>query len=653
MGRRWFKISKKSKIAPNNVEKRLVTKKSINKEKRKKLYSKLLNIVIGLLYPIALFFVSCIIERDSLQTTFRFLGKNMGIMARNIIIMYLIFYILLCIINRTWICITLASIIYLILPVISKVKFNIRGEPLFLNELALINTPGELAGFTEISNELQTIVLFTLIFIVMFSVIILLKKIKTKRRNSLIMLCTMIITIIVLFFIPGMSSNLLRTFGVELGVRYSPNIIHEKYGTYLGIYSNYVLNTPTEPVGYSKEKVFEIIEDFNKIDIASVISGDNTLELIKVNEDTIKPNIVMIMSESFFDPKNIENVTYSEDPISNIRKYIEENTSGTFVSSTFGGGTSNVEFEAFTGNTMEFLPYGIVPYIDLENYLENCETIQKNLKKQKYKTIAIHSYDKSFYNRQSAYEKLGFDEFYDYNTMDNIYYYGKYISDSCLVDNIISKLEDGDEPKFIWALSMQNHTPYSMSNYGEEGLIIDVQSDRLSKNSEDKLTAFVNGLYETDRSMKKLIDYLDKSKTPTVVIFYGDHLPGFNEVYLDSGNVKTKDSSKWTTKEMIKMHMTPFFIYDNYKSKEAVHNEIVGAFSIGNYLLKYAGIPRTNYFQFIDSLDYVALRDRLFIDKEGNIFDKISDECIEQANQHKMLEYDIIYGKKYVSEYGQ
>ena len=597
--------------------------------------------------------MSCIIERDSLQSTIRFFDQNMGIMALNIIIMYLIFYILLCIINRTWICITLASIIYLILPVISKVKFNIRGEPLFLNELALINTPGELAGLTEISNELQTIVLFTLIFIVMFSIIILLKKIKTKRRNSLIMLCTMIITIIVLFFIPGMSSNLLRTFGVELGVRYSPNIIHEKYGTYLGLYSNYVLNTPTEPVGYSKEKVFEIIEDFNKIDIASIISGDNTLELIKVNEDTIKPNIVMIMSESFFDPKNIENVTYSEDPISNIRKYIEENTSGIFVSSTFGGGTSNVEFEAFTGNTMEFLPYGIVPYIDLENYLENCETIQKNLKKQKYKTIAIHSYDKSFYNRQSAYEKLGFDEFYDYNTMDNIYYYGKYISDSCLVDNIISKLEDGDEPKFIWALSMQNHTPYSMSNYGEEGLIIDVQSDKLSKNSQEKLTAFVNGLYETDRSMKKLIDYLDKSKTPTVVIFYGDHLPGFNEVYLDSGNVKTKDSSKWTTKEMIKMHMTPFFIYDNYKSQEALHNEIVGAFSIGNYLLKYAGIPRTNYFQFIDSLDYVALRDRLFVDKEGNIFDKISDECIEQANQHKMLEYDIIYGKNYVSEYGQ
>ena len=609
--------------------------------------------MIGLLYPIALFFMSCIIERDSLQETIKFITNNPGIIALNLLIMYFIFYILLLGINRTWICITISSIIYLILPTISKVKFNIRGEPLFLNELALVTTPGELAEFTEISNELQITLLFTLIFILLFSFIILLKNVKTKRQNSLFMLASLTAGLVLTFWVSPFNSKILSFLGVELGVRYSPNIIHEKYGTYLGLYSNYVFNAITIPSGYSKEKVFEALEGINKIDIASIISGDNTLELIKVNEDNVKPNIIMIMSESFFDPFSIENVKYSIDPISNIREYLASCTSGTFVSSTFGGGTSNIEFEAFTGCSTEFLPYGTVPYVDLEKNLKNCETIQKILKKNDYKTIAIHSYDKSFYNREKVYEILGFDEFVDYNTMENIYYYGKYISDNCLVDNIILKLEESDEPKFIWALSMQNHTPYSTSNFGEEGLIIDVENDKLSNNSKDKLTAFVNGLYETDRSIKKLIEYVEKSNKPTVVLFFGDHLPGFNDVYLDSGLIKTKDSSKWTTKEMVKMHMIPFFIYDNYKNQEVFHNEVVGAFSMGNYLLKYAGIPRTNYFQFIDSLGYVALRDRLFIDKEGNIFDKISDECIEQANQHKMIEYDIIFGKNFVSEFEQ
>lgn len=40
----------------------------------------------------------------------------------------------------------------------------------------------------------------------------------------------------------------------------------------------------------------------------------------------------------------------------------ENTVSGELLVSTFGGGTSNTEFEFLTGSSMGFLPYGTTPY---------------------------------------------------------------------------------------------------------------------------------------------------------------------------------------------------------------------------------------------------------------------------------------------------
>ena len=269
----------------------------------------------------------------------------------------------------------------------------------------------------------------------------------------------------------------------------------------------------------------------------------------------------------------------------------------------------------------------------------------------------MHSYERDFYNRDVAYKKLGFDEFYDIETLKTLWNYGKYVSDVSLVDNIISKLDEqkkskNKEPVFVWALTMQNHTPYSTSYYDKENLYVDVEGKTLTDASKDKLKAFVNGLVETDKSMKKLLDYLDKSKEPTVVLFYGDHLPALYEVYYDAGMVSSIDTTTWTKDEMVKMHTVPFFIYDNYKKdKNTTSNNILGAAFLGNELLNYAKIEKSMFFNFMDTLNYKALRDRIFIDSKGNTFESPSSECQEKVNEHKLLQYDMIYGNNYISKY--
>ena len=324
------------------------------------------------------------------------------------------------------------------------------------------------------------------------------------------------------------------------------------------------------------------------------------------------------------------------------------------ISSTFAGATSNVEFEAFTGESTEYMPYGTAPYTDLRSEIRNIDTIQKVLKNNGYMTIGLHTYDGDFYNRRDNYKYIGFDVFKDMNEMDSPGYYGKYVSDKTMTENIIKELEDNKEngPLYIWALTMQNHTPYSTENYDKDALKIQVSSSALTSVAYDKLTAYTNGVYESDRCLKQLIDYLDDSKTPTILLFYGDHLPSLYEAYYDTGMINTKDTSKWTTFEMYEMHQIPFFIYNNYNlKKEYNHNEIVGAMFLGNRLLNEAGIKKSAYFNFLDTLNYLALRDRLFIDEEGNISAGIPEKCMKKTNEHKMLQYDMLYGKNYIAEY--
>ena len=69
-------------------------------------------------------------------------------------------------------------------------------------------------------------------------------------------------------------------------------------------------------------------------------------------------DVIVVMSESLWDPTKMSSVRYSADPMPTIRA----SQSGQVFSPEFGGMTANVEFEALTGFSNAFLPYGSIPY---------------------------------------------------------------------------------------------------------------------------------------------------------------------------------------------------------------------------------------------------------------------------------------------------
>ncbi len=645
------KVKKYKKIKANNSEKRLITAAEVKKAKRIRKINKLVNIILMLVVPIVLVFFSALIQRETFSEAINWMDSNRGIVVLNHIFILFVYFLIQLICARPWLASAISSFLYMSIPIISKLKFDIRGEVLLINDLALAGNFDEMAAFVEISDNIKLQMIFIFSFILFLAVFMGLKKHKVKRITSGVYTLLFLAIILISFVIPFSSQRILAKCGINNSVRFSPNIIHDKQGTWLGVYSNFVMNNIIEPFGYSKDRVYAILDNVKvNTEEKEDAFGDDIIS-DKVSEK--KPNVIMIMSESFFDPTIIPGVKYSKDPIPNFRKLLETCESGKMITSTFGGGTSTIEFEAFTGETVEFLPYGTVPYTDLPKNLKNVQSIQRVFKDNGYHTIAIHDYDGTFYNRIEAYKNLGFDKFIESKDMEDVNYFGKYISDSTLINNIeglIEKRED-DSPLFIWGLTMQNHTPFQTSNYTKGFDRVKITSSNLSDEANDKLLAYVNGVYESDIQLKRLVDYLEKLDEPTILMFYGDHLPSIYEVYYETNMITTKVTTDWTKEEMLKMHTLDYFIYDNYSNRSVTHDNITGAVLLGNKLLNYAGIKKTKYFYFLDTLNYLALRDRLFVDANGKFFDSITLECNSKAQDHKMLEYDMIYGENYVSQY--
>lgn len=74
----------------------------------------------------------------------------------------------------------------------------------------------------------------------------------------------------------------------------------------------------------------------------------------------------MILSESFSDPLRAPRVSYSIDPMPNIRALKEQTTSGLMLSPGYGGGTANIEYQEITGMSLSnFSDSMTVPYQQL------------------------------------------------------------------------------------------------------------------------------------------------------------------------------------------------------------------------------------------------------------------------------------------------
>ncbi|WJH35659.1 LTA synthase family protein [Paenibacillus sp. CC-CFT747] len=364
-----------------------------------------------------------------------------------------------------------------------------------------------------------------------------------------------------------------------------------------------------------------------------------------------KPNVIFIMNEAFWDPTLLPGVTYSEDPVPTIHQLQKESTSGYLLSPQFGGGTSNVEFEVLTGNSMSFLPAGSVPY---EQYVNKpTPSLASYFDSQGYKSMGIHSYDGWFWNRNNVYKQLGFETFKSKEHFDNPEYAGPFISDAEVSRNIIKEVDSTDRSMFIYAVTMQNHGGYDGDRY-PGGNPIKAQGS-LTPDAKQILENYTHGARDADQSLKMLIDHFQQSDEPTVIVFYGDHLPMLGmdyDVYKQGGFIPTSNTEQWTDEENRKMHSVPFVVWSNVNLPTKQYPALSDAF-LGANMLDLMGMeaPAPFRYNLEFSKQFPGLLRNLVIDGQGNLHKNVPETLQAQVDQYRDLQYDNLFGKRYLAKF--
>ena len=322
---------------------------------------------------------------------------------------------------------------------------------------------------------------------------------------------------------------------------------------------------------------------YNKTEAAQILEENGYLPQ-EAQQDS-RPNLIVIMDEAFSDLAVLGEVKASEDYMPYVHSLMEgaDNTvSGYLHVSVCGGNTANTEYEFLTGNSMESLPAGSIPY---QQYIKReVPSVADYLNSLGYETYAMHPYNSTGWDRDKVYPWMGFEHTLFLKDMSNVEKLRTYASDAYDFKKVIELYEKKEEktPIFIFNVTMQNHGSYTETydNFTPDITVEGCNSVALSQ--------YLSLIKQTDEDFKNLISYFENQEEKTMIVFFGDHQPA-NAVakYIADGDTKEEDRYK-----------VPYVIWANYDIKEECQAD-----TSVNYLaataLEIAGIPNSDYNQFL------------------------------------------------------
>ncbi|HEY4092211.1 MAG TPA: LTA synthase family protein, partial [Luteibacter sp.] len=172
-----------------------------------------------------------------------------------------------------------------------------------------------------------------------------------------------------------------------------------------------------------------------------IAASDSSLRQHMANAATNQrqtPDIVVVQSESFFDPSVI-NGLQDENFAPNLHRLAQHASSGQLHVPTYGGGTIRTEFEVLTGLSLRYFPTMQFPYLEMHSGV--MPGMVRALRSHGYETIAVHGNDPGFWNRTSAFKSLGFDRFVSQTAFPaDARKHGELMPDSAMTDQIMAQL---------------------------------------------------------------------------------------------------------------------------------------------------------------------------------------------------------------------
>ena len=511
------------------------------------------------------------------------------------------------------------SLIWVLFGVVNAVVLKYRMTPFSGEDFNMVTSLVRIAK-NYLSFGMIVMIIAALVLFIGVIVLLWFKMPLRKRKRNL---KEWVVTIV---FILGTSLLLWGSVNVSLKTnQLSRNFMnladaYEKYG-FAYCFTNSLLDKGIgRPDKYSRKMMKQIAEGIQisrevGVQQAAFLTGEGGAAKKQRSEykspSDVKPNIIMIQLESFFDPSYMKGYHFSEDPIPNFHAIQALYASGILKVPVVGAGTANTEFEVLTGMSTDYFGAGEYPY---NTVLQDrtVESVANVLKGEGYYSSVIHNNTGTFYHRDTVFSQMGFDAFvpaeymYDLETTPN-----NWAKDKVLTGVIMDIMQKSNEKDFVYAITVQSHGRYPEDEVLENPEItVSCSQESVNLNA---VTYYVNEIHEVDEMIGELTEELKSFDEPVVLVMFGDHLPALGFTQED-----VKLSSVYQT-EYVVWNNFGLHLEDQDLQAESLSTAVLSTFDLASGI-----IP-----QFHESYDGTAVYDRYL----------------------HLLEYDMLYGEGHIFRY--
>lgn len=502
--------------------------------------------------------------------------------------------------------------------VISFIIYTFRGSSLMPTDFMALGTAMNVASQYKFKLKYQLIagtIMAIGHFMLAFKFPI---KLKFKHKWWKMRVCGLLAAALCAGFIVSVDYS---TYDVSVFDQHYANYEH---GSAVGFYVNATKMGLKKTENYNPQTIDEKLLEY-------------TANEVKLKD---KPNIIVIMNESFADLRAVADFETNEEFLPFFKSLKKDTIKGEVLVSPFGGYTCNSEYEFLTGMNTGLLSSQSIPYMHMINE-KMPYTLNTHMKELGYKVTAIHPYYENGWNRNIVYDYLGFDDFISiedfFKMYDKNYYIRSYISDNWNYNTVLKHLEEKDdnEREFIFNITMQNHGGYE---YGDFPAEIKLKG---MKGKYPKTEQYLTCIKYSDMALELFLQQLKNFDEPVIVAMFGDHQPAVEEEFYEE--LYGSDLDDLSNEELERRYITPFMIWANFNIKEADNVKTSPSF-LSNLIMEAANLPKSRVQLYLDELnqEVAQLNPLGYYDTQGQY--RKHEDC-EELERYYDIQYSLLNGE--------
>lgn len=302
-------------------------------------------------------------------------------------------------------------------------------------------------------------------------------------------------------------------------------------------------------------------------------------------EPAVKPDIILILNESFCDLHEVLDFTTDVDPLEAFYG-LDHAVYGKAVVTSKAGHTNNTEYELLSSNSMTLL--NVAAPFNYVNLSKTPHTLPRYLQRLGYSTAAMHCGNRENYSRNRVYPEMGFDVVRLGEECFRKQRYGKrpWLDADNYADliEVYNAMDPG--PRMLYLLTFQNHGGYESNDDSLD--TVHVQEDFGDRT--DDLNEYLTSVRMSAEAFRDLTEYYAAVDRPVMICMLGDHAaPLISSLDLDLPEDEAKQE--------VLLRTVPYVIWSNFDAGAVEAPEYQTLTDLMPAILRSAGLPLSEYYR--------------------------------------------------------